>query len=415
MKSKEQNEGNYAAILAAILLLAIGTLLVPTVFKTILAFDSLLPQEEHSLIISSVVVILSGGLLLLFRRLIPSNLSLILFGFGLIVLTDLAFRFIVKVSFSDELKTDLALDGFRTYPENIDYTGHPFLNFVKNTPSYNRLGFNDIDHSYLKPESVYRVACLGGSTTERGYPQLLEKLLNESSDSIQFEVLNFGMASWTSAHSMINYLLNVVEYDPDMVIIHHGWNEAQIRNAAEGTFRPDYGHAFTYFHEPERPDGLLVRISMIYRFIKHKISATEDWMYLNKAVISHDPTSTGINYSDTTELEPYRRNIKSIIDHALIAKTDVILTTMPYNSSLEETAMAGSAINIRQCNTISHQLLTQYDTRVTLVDLDSLMTGVKNDQFADLGHVTEEGKMTKASILAKAILESMATPNPILE
>ena len=83
---------------------------------------------------------------------------------------------------------------------------------------------------------------------------------------------------------------------------------------------------------------------------------------------------------------------------------------MPYNTDMVE-----HSLNMQQCNRISRELKSFYEDEIILVDLDSIMTGKYNPMFIDVGHLNDEGKHVKASILAKAILESMATPNPILE
>ena len=73
-------------------------------------------------------------------------------------------------------------------PDNLyysNYVPHPFLQFtgprgpVPETEGDYFLGFKDIKLSDKpKPDGLIRVACLGGSTTADGYPELLQKFLN---------------------------------------------------------------------------------------------------------------------------------------------------------------------------------------------------------------------------------------------
>jgi hypothetical protein len=46
--------------------------------------------------------------------------------------------------------------------------------------------------------------------------------------------MNFGHPYWTTNHSVVNFMLNVLDFHPDFVVIHHGWNEERARNFPPG-------------------------------------------------------------------------------------------------------------------------------------------------------------------------------------
>jgi hypothetical protein len=52
---------------------------------------------------------------------------------------------------------------------------------------------------------------------------MMEDYLNAhaSAGDGRFEVLNFGLGFYTTAHSLVNYVLNVVDYHPGYLVIHH--------------------------------------------------------------------------------------------------------------------------------------------------------------------------------------------------
>lgn len=65
----------------------------------------------------------------------------------------------------------------------------------------NSLGFRDREYSVQKPPGVFRILCLGDSTTfghwlpvEKTYSKVLEELLNRiwKSSGMRFEVINAG-------------------------------------------------------------------------------------------------------------------------------------------------------------------------------------------------------------------------------
>ncbi|MEM9024273.1 MAG: SGNH/GDSL hydrolase family protein, partial [Bacteroidota bacterium] len=113
----------------------------------------------------------------------------------------------------------------RATPGRMIFTGHPYVHYT-GVPNkgFNNRGFHGSDWAREKPAGVFRVACIGGSTTARGYPADLEAWLNTRADTV-FEVLNVGLGGWTTAHSVANFVLNVVDYNPDLVVIHHAWND----------------------------------------------------------------------------------------------------------------------------------------------------------------------------------------------
>lgn len=80
-----------------------------------------------------------------------------------------------------------------------------------------------------KPEGVFRIVCVGGSTTEEGpsndktYPKLLEQYLNAAFPDDQIEVINAG----TPGAYLHVHLLRFNQYmalEPDLIILHVGVN-----------------------------------------------------------------------------------------------------------------------------------------------------------------------------------------------
>ena len=170
--------------------------------------------------------------------------------------------------------------GNLSYDDLRVYQGHPFLQFtgvpsrklignraLGNLADFNNFGFVGRDFKYKKPNGVVRIAALGASTTARGYPALLEEFLNAKvqSPTKSFEVMNFGLGHYTSANTLTNFVLNVVDFAPDVIIIHHGWNDIHAR-AKETVFRGDYGHHLKIFQPPRFViDRYLIRTSILYR------------------------------------------------------------------------------------------------------------------------------------------------------
>ncbi|MEM7586679.1 MAG: GDSL-type esterase/lipase family protein, partial [Acidobacteriota bacterium] len=401
----------------------VSLLLAPPVFSRLFAMSFLLASEQRALW-------LGCGLLLAASILVAVNpsrrrLDLAAGLFALLVLLglELGARFAVA-QFQPEAKHRLAQLANRTYPELMAYTGHPFLQFTGNPSrrvvedrvlgdlsSFNNLGFLGEDFVVAKPPGTVRIAALGGSTTASGYPYLMGLYLNEHEDrgDRTFEVLNFGQGWYSTAHSLVNLVLNVLDLEPDVIVIHHAWNDKAVRDAGD-QFRSDYSHALSSFQPPDIPDRHLIRASIWYRFFKHRITPQPDWAFLDRATVTELGRKPDKRYDNPEELRTYRRNLATMIDLAGLRGIRVVLTTQP-RSQDPEAKDAAAAPHIDQCNAIVRELAAEYPN-VIFVDLDREMTGVMEDVFLDLAHVDGVGRRVKAKAIGEALLGALDVTSP---
>ncbi|HBY60630.1 MAG TPA: hypothetical protein DEH78_12465 [Solibacterales bacterium] len=100
----------------------------------------------------------------------------------------------------------------------------------------NSEGFRGRAVSRKKPDGVYRIFVLGGSTTfgypqglpatEDTYPFQLEAELRKRLRTEKIEVVNAGVTGYTTRTSLINFITRIRWMDPDMVVIYHAANDA---------------------------------------------------------------------------------------------------------------------------------------------------------------------------------------------
>jgi len=85
-----------------------------------------------------------------------------------------------------------------------------------------------------KPKNTIRIVCFGGSTTENGfayrtgkvhYPLVLQSILGEKFKKTNFEVINVGYSAYATPHSLILFELDVLSWEPDIVILSHNVND----------------------------------------------------------------------------------------------------------------------------------------------------------------------------------------------
>ena len=97
-----------------------------------------------------------------------------------------------------------------------------------NTPYTDRYGFRRPELPLEKTPGQFRVAFLGGSTTQGGYrpyPERVIRLLNAATGGTRYEMLNVGCSSYSTHQSLIALERWVLPRHPDLVIVYHGWND----------------------------------------------------------------------------------------------------------------------------------------------------------------------------------------------
>jgi lysophospholipase L1-like esterase len=141
------------------------------------------------------------------------------------------------------------------------YTGYAMKPNYQRDPfeRINNLGFRGEDIALDKPDDVYRIVAIGGSTTfavylpwTTSYPYYLQKELRERLGTDKIEVINGGLTGSTSGESFHRLATQVLPVDPDMVIIYHAYNDLLPR-----VFN-DYQEDYYHFRKsnPNNPPGL---------------------------------------------------------------------------------------------------------------------------------------------------------------
>lgn len=217
------------------------------------------------------------------------------------------------------------------------YVEHPYVSFTRRHDDRWKASTGMLDQFRLQRTGRPRILCLGGSTTEGGnakasrgsYPFWLANLaLGEKRTAV--EVLNGGISGWTSMESMIAYFTDYHEFEPDIVLIHHGVNDVS-PHVAPG-FVSDYSHWRTtlqraQLHWWEKP---ILRVSLLYTYLSRPEEVAN-----SLALATRRPDRSERerhSYALTEEGDRvYRRNLSLIGDHASSRGARVALLTLPYH------------------------------------------------------------------------------------
>ena len=126
------------------------------------------------------------------------------------------------------------------------------------TASVNNLGFRGPDFTPAKPPSVFRVVCLGESSTfgyrdgdNETYPFYLQTLFER--DGLPVQVINAGFPYYNTG-SILSLLQNeILTYGPDLITLYAGYNDTSWPTEINLAGRIPSVGAGTFDHVPDRP------------------------------------------------------------------------------------------------------------------------------------------------------------------
>ncbi len=255
--------------------------------------------------------------------------------------------------------------------QNRDY---PYLPYAPQTkhPDVDMLGLRLTSWEQVKPPDVFRIFCLGGSTTYGGYPVILEEELTPffAERGLRLEVVNAADLSWTTVETFINFSVRCLYYEPDAIIVYHAQNDAW--PAFGVTWRHDYAHWRKRLIE-NRPMPLdyMPRIadhSALYVYVRERLESqanTQKWV---NCMMHYIPDFYNDPYHG---VETYRRNIKSLVAVAGAHGVQVLLSTQVWNKDVPEKRLIAA---VREVNGITRSFRGQYD-HVTVVDAVEAIPG----------------------------------------
>ncbi|HAD88122.1 MAG TPA: hypothetical protein DCG48_12235 [Rhodospirillaceae bacterium] len=317
-------------------------------------------------------------------------------------------------------------------PENpsLRYQRHHYLGYClrpnyRNGPNaHNSLGYRGGELA-AKSEKVYRIACLGGSTTYNygiedwrdTYPNQLERILRERGYAV--EVVNAGGPGWSSHESLINFHFRLLDIQPDLIIVKHAINDILTRMVPPGRHFADNRGArvspdiLTEVHWMDFFPWLrALRVKSGYR-PPHTIFAAspryaeaslyDAFIAFHQNGRSHAPGAPATDFAEIFKVnEPtfVERNFRSIIAIAKDNDVKVMLTSFPFTKAFAAdpfTASPEFQDAYKQHNDMICRLAEQ--KQVLFSDLNG---GVPDDNryWSDGYHATVDGARKFAEVLA---------------
>jgi hypothetical protein len=293
-------------------------------------------------------------------------------------------------------------------------------------PTHNSLGYRGSEITIPKPEGVFRIVTLGGSTTygeniaraEDTYPGQLQTILTEEYNHPEVEVINAGVGGYSSWESVVSFAFRVLDLEPDMIILFDAYNDISARLVAPEDYVGLNLRAGIWNANPAAMPP-----STLYRFIAIKLGWLENPLALESRLGNAHPTprcseyqvecpelNTTIDQMYATNLPIYfERNLRNIIGMAQVNGVQVMLTSWvyfpePFNSNRESVmSLKPNQDAIAEHNAIIKQLSEEFD--LPYYDLQANFPYDRDLWFESM-HLNEHGTRIQAQLFAAFIVES---------
>ncbi len=291
------------------------------------------------------------------------------------------------------------------------------------TAHFNAQGFRTHDVLGPKPPDELRIVALGGSTTEDvwndagiHWPLVAEETLHEAGRD-EVGIYIGAMSAYTAAHSLVRLELDVLQYQPDLVLVLHNINDLMVVYYAGSQGRPvdpNYKVKYTRKSLTGVIDDSDVVVSRLLAFIRGRLERLSP-----KA-----PIPTLEHYDLETGRCIFERNLKSIVAVARAHGSEVVLVTMPVARStarFEDTAALARGGLLDSFPT-HDRFLADFDRYnetirqvgkelgVKVIDAANLVAS-EDRYFADIVHTTTEGVRAMGGAVGSKLLEILP-PRP---
>lgn len=307
----------------------------------------------------------------------------------------------------------------------LSYTTTPDYNYILN--KHNSLGYRGGEIEFPKPKNVYRIVCLGGSTTysegvndyRESYPYLLEKSLKASGwDGV--EVINAGVPGYSSLETLINFQIRVRDLIPDMIVIYQNVNDLHSRLVWPPEFyKADrsgiYQSPKLFNTIPVWERSAIIRLTLIRlgltdshgsinQIMRLADSYIIDQRHLNKNEI------VKLNLKEVLQTNKpifFEKNIQSLTTLAQSLGIKVVLSTFIYSNEFPETNILFSDPAIKDAIEEQNEVLRDISAKsgTILYDLAKEIPADKK-LFIDGIHFGHEGNQMRSKKIADFLIRN---------
>ena len=292
-------------------------------------------------------------------------------------------------------------------PENI-----PNQNF--DTVSINSHGFRGNEFNMDKEKNTFRIFVIGGSTifgtgassNEQTLPSQLEKKLNMDFLEPKIHVVNAGVSGATSNSEKILVTKKILDFDPDLIIVYDGWNDAWHRERLLENFGND-----VVLEIPQNSGtGIMQMLQENLNFYRTPLVIYKEFFWDKSWRYNSDANDIKID-KDISDI--WKKNQEEICktstenDIKSILILQPILGTGEKQLTNEEKEIFPKSkfdiTTLETLNSLANQLpiLQEYCTNV--YDYRNIFDNISESVYFDKGHVSDFGNNIIAEQIARDI------------
>ena len=283
---------------------------------------------------------------------------------------------------------------------------------------FNSQAFRTTDPVGKKPKDEYRIITLGGSTTEDlwndegiHWPLVLEQELHRRGYK-SVRVLNTGMSAYTTAHSLIRYEFDVVEHEPDMIIVMHNINDLLVNYfAARDQQEVDPHYKVLYGNKSYT--GEIGNEDIVFSRVVHSVaSRLKRWQNTSaKLTIPDSDISRGRAF--------FKRNLTNLVRLTRANGTVPVLLTMPiaksqriFDGTVKDNRPYPRYERFLQDFSSYNQAIREVGKELgaTVIDMNILFAD-NDDYFADFVHYSTKGSRAFGAVLSAHIVNQIRKKN----
>ena len=298
---------------------------------------------------------------------------------------------------------------FEPTQENIPNQHNEYVNI-------NSFGFRGAEISKEKPENVYRIIMLGGSTLfgygassdETTIPGFLQKKFETTDSDFKVEVINAGSSGAYSKTETLYVKHKLLDFDPDLIIVYDGWNDSRIPYTSHIGERGLAGQLYDSVNH----------LQSIFPYYKTPIVIRE----IGRDLISPEedtiPTRIDTNLDQKVILWKERWNESCLLAQTNDIKTLITIQPMLGTGDRIVTKSEKSTSGLLQNDFMQlplYQLqkfvdvLPELTNCTNTADLTHVFDGHNEPIFLDLGHVGEQGSMLISEKIYELVLPIINT------
>lgn len=251
---------------------------------------------------------------------------------------------------------------------------------------YTRQRFKGPEVDPAKPAGTFRVMCYGDSNTDGpprgGWPERLQGVLASRLPGA-VEVLNAGVAGYTSYQGLRRFRGEVARYRPDLVLVSFGWNDPVTAHGPDKRYRP-----------PPRPLEELERFLLRYRWYR----VARNYL-LPVGPVSAEDARPRVSRHD------YAANLEEFLETARAHDAEIAFLTRPHRPIGKVDGNWRRKVPIYNRDVLAFG----EDKGAVTVDVAGAFAG-RPELFGDECHFTPEGHAEMAIFLSEELAAAGLLP-----